>query len=114
HVAGRRLVERRSEVEHRGLPGARRAEDRDELPRLDAQVEPTQGHRLDRAGAVDREDVDELERAPVDLLALGVGLAVEALYLDLKLSIISRYASTLSTLTGVPRSTIASLPAWLR
>ena len=41
-------------------------------------------------------------------------LAVEARYLQRKLWIISRYASTLSTPTGVPRSTIARLPACAR
>src|SRR5437870_962811 len=63
---------------------------------------------LRRAGAVDPEHVDQLERAPVDLLPFG--LAVEASYLHRKLWMIKRYASTLSTPTGEPRSTIASLP----
>ena len=89
HLAGRGTVEPGREVEHRALAGAGRAEDRDELPRLDAQVEAAQRDGLGRPGAVDPEDVAQLERTPRDLV-LDLGLAVEAAYLHRKLSIINR------------------------
>ena len=62
---------------------------RDQLARLDPQVETAQGDRLGRAGAEDLEDVVELERAEASSLA-ALRLAVEAPHLHRKLSIISR------------------------
>src|SRR5438445_6515103 len=47
---------------------------------------------------------------PYTTLFRSLGLVPEAGYFHLKLSIIRRYASTLSTPTGEPRSTIATLP----
>ncbi len=90
HLAGGRHVEARGELQHGALPRAGRAEDGDELTGLDPQVQPAQRDRLGRAGAVDLEDVVKLERAPADLGALFLRLAVEALYFHLKLSIINR------------------------
>src|SRR5207248_617019 len=69
-----------------------------------------QRERRHGTGAENLEHVVELERAERQLLA-PLGLAPEACYRHRKLSIINRYASTLSTPSGVPRSTIASLPA---
>jgi len=103
----------RGQVERRALPRPGRPEESCDLVLLDAQVEPAQRDRLSRTGAEDLEDVVQLERAEGDLVALG-RLAVEASQRHRKLSIISRYASTLSTPTGVPRSTIASLPPCAR
>ena len=95
------------------LAGAGRAEHRDELTALDAEVEAAQRDDVVLTGAIDLEDVVKLERPPIHLF-LTLGLPVEAPYLHLKLSIISRYASTLSTPTGVPRSIVATRPALAR
>ena len=58
-------------------------------PRLDAKVEAAECNGLGGAGAEDLEDVVELDRTELDLVAV-LGLAVEAPYLHRKLSIISR------------------------
>ena len=76
-------------MEHRALAAPRRPEDGDELARLDPKVEAPEGDRLRGAGAKDAKDVAKLECAPGDLL-LALGLPVEAPYLHLKLSIMSR------------------------
>jgi hypothetical protein len=76
-------------VKHRALARAGWAEKSDDLALLDPQIEPPQRNGLRRARPVDLEDVVEFERAERDLLA-PVGLAVEARYLQRKLSIISR------------------------
>src|SRR5262249_42205412 len=110
HVTRRGLVQPGCKVQRGPLPSPGRPEQRHELARLNAEVEPAQRDRLGGAGAEDLEDVVELEGAERELLALLLGFAPEAPYLHRKLWIISRYASTLSTPTGVPRSTIASLP----
>ena len=110
HLAGRRLVEPGGEVEKGRLPRARRAENRDELALVDPQVETPQRNYVVIACAEDLEYVVQLERPPLDLL-LTLWLTVEAPYLHRKLSLISRYASTLSTPTGVPRSMVATFPA---
>ena len=46
---------------------ARRSEDGDELAALDPKVEAAKRDRLDRAGAVELEDVDALQGGPLDL-----------------------------------------------
>ena len=76
-------------MQRRALARPGRPEQRDELTRLDPQLEAAQRHRLRRAGAEDLEDVVELERAERDLLT-AFRLAVEAPYLHRKLSIINR------------------------
>src|SRR5580765_2029682 len=106
HLTGRRLLEPGGELEEGALPGPGRPEHGNMLALLDAQVEAAQRDGLRRARAVDLEDVVELERRRGPFL-LARWLAVEARHLHLKLWIISRYASTLSTPTGVPRSTTA-------
>src|SRR2546423_15468399 len=100
-------------MEHRALARSGRAEDGHELPRFDPQLQAAQRNRLNGARAVDLEYIVELERAERQLL-VPLGLAPEACYRHRKLSIINRQASTLSTPTGVPRSTIAALPARAR
>ena len=73
-ASGRRRA-RRPPTARRGRPPdaapcscpTRRAEQRDELARLDPQVEPAQRDGLGRARAEDLEDVVELERAERDL-----------------------------------------------
>ena len=111
HVARGGLLETGREAQHRALPGARRPEHRDDLTRLDPQVEAAQRDGLGRARAVDLEDVVELERTPIEL-RYPLRLVVERLrgHFSRKLWIIIRYASTLSTPTGEPRSTTARLP----
>ena len=84
----RGLVEAGRQVERRALARARWPEDRHQLARLDAKLEPAQRHCLGGAGAVDLEHVVELERPEGDLRAFR--LAPEASHLHLKLSIISR------------------------
>ena len=71
------------------LPGTRGTEQRDQLVCLDAEIEPSQGHRLDAVGAKDLEDVVKLECSEDDLVAL-LRLTVEARYLHRKLWIINR------------------------
>src|SRR5581483_4061161 len=88
-ITGRRLIEGGREVKGGALPGARGAEQRHELARLDAEVEPAQGDGFGAAGAEDLEDVVELERAEGDLVA-PLRLVVKARYLHRKLSIINR------------------------
>ena len=66
HLTRRRLVEAGGQREQGALAAARRAEDGDELARLDPQVETAQRDRLDRPGAEDPEHVVELERRPLD------------------------------------------------
>src|SRR4051794_10674106 len=110
HLAGRWLVEAGRERHQRRLAAARRPEYGHHLVALDAQVEAAQRDRLDRPGAVDLEDVEALERGPLQLGQVLLGLDVQALYSHVKLSLISRYASTLSTPVGVPRSITATLP----
>ena len=88
-VARGRLVEACGEVHRRALARARRPEERDELARLDAQVEAAECDGLCRPGAEDLEDIAELERAELDLF-MALGLAVEASQLHRKLSIINR------------------------
>jgi hypothetical protein len=77
HVTGGRLVETGGEMQGGALTRARRPEECDELPGLDAQVESAQRHRLRRTGTEDAEDVVELERAETDLRP-ALRLAVEA------------------------------------
>ena len=89
HLAGRRLLEARRQVEERGFARARRTEDCDELAALDTEVESPQRDDICAAGSEDLENVVELERPPFDLL-LKLGLPVETPYLHRKLSIISR------------------------
>src|SRR2546423_15006869 len=96
-------------MEGRALSRPGGAEQRNELARLDPQLEAAERHRLRGARAKDLEDVVELERAEGDLLALA-RLSVEAPYLHRKLSIISLQPATFSTPFGVPRSPTASLP----
>ena len=110
NLTRRRLVEPGRQGEHGALPAPRRAEHRDELAWLDPQVQPAKGHRLDRARPVDLEHVVKLERRPLDLLRRRLRLDVEAVYSHLKLSLIMRNASTLSTPCGVPRSSVATSP----
>ena len=110
NVSCGRLVEPGGQMQHRALPRAGRPEHGDELAGFDPQLQTAQRNRLHGTGAENLEHVVELERAERQLLA-PLGLAPEACYRHRKLSIINRYASTLSTPSGVPRSTIASLPA---
>ena len=109
HLAGRRLVEPGRELQHRRLPAPGRSEHGEERAGLDPQVEPAQGHGLDRSRAVDLEDVVQLERAPDDLDRL-LRLSVEAPQRHRKLSAIRRNASTLSTPRGVASSMTATRP----
>src|SRR5207237_9557904 len=97
------------QVQCRALARARRPEQRDELARLDARVEAAQRDRLRRARSEDLEDVVVFERSEHDRI-VPLRLAIEAPQRHVKLSIINRYASTLSTPRGVPRSTTARLP----
>jgi hypothetical protein len=64
-------------VQRSALAGAGRSEERDELARLDAQVEAAQRDGLGPARAIDLEDVVELEGPERELLG-PLGLAVEA------------------------------------
>ena len=89
HLAGGGAVEPGRKVEHRALARAGRPEDRHQLSWLDPEVEAAQRDGLGRPGAVDPEDVAQLECSPRDLFP-ELGLAVEAAYLHRKLSIINR------------------------
>src|SRR5437899_1719049 len=100
-------------MEGRTLARARGPVQCDEFARLDPQIEAAQRDSLGRSGAKNPEDVVQLERAEGEFLA-NIRLAVEAPQLQRKLSIISRYASTLSTPCGVPRSTTARRPPFQR
>ena len=71
------------------LARAGRSVERDELARLDTQVEPAQRDRLRGTGAEDPEHVVELKRPKRELLS-PFGLAVKAPQLHRKLSIINR------------------------
>jgi len=71
-LARRGRVQRRGEAEQAALAAARRADDPDQLSLGDLEVEAAEGNRLGRAGAVDLEDVVELERGPIDALLLGL------------------------------------------
>ena len=105
-VAGRRLVEPGGEAQDGRLAGSRRAVQRDQLTDFDDEIEAAQRDGLGRPAAKDPKDVAELERPPRECERL-LRLPVEALYRQRKLSSMRRYASTLSTPTGVPRSTVA-------
>src|SRR5437879_3890240 len=73
-----RLVEPRGEREEGALAAAGRPEHSDELGALDSQVEAAQRDGLDRAGAIDLEDVEALEGGPLDRLGDLLRLLVEA------------------------------------
>jgi hypothetical protein len=90
HLARRRLVQPGGQAHEGGLAGARRPEHGNQLAGLDAQVQASEGDGLDRARAVDLEDVVELERGPFDVRVALLGLEVEAPHSHLKLWIISR------------------------
>src|SRR5262249_46743833 len=110
-ITGRRFLEAGREMKERALPRARPAENRDEFAGLDAQVETSKRDCLDLSGAIDLEDVDALKCRPGTGFRRCLRFSIEARHLHRKLSIIKRYASTLSTPLGVPRSTTACLPA---
>ena len=116
---GRGLVERRRQRQHRALAAAGGAEHGDQLATLDAELQAAQRNGLDRARPKDLENVVELQCRPGDLLLGQLRLDVQApdlvggtqgVQCQLKLLIILRYASTLSTPLAVPRSTVARLP----
>ena len=60
HPPGRGVVEAGQQLHHRGLPGARPADEGHRLPRPDGQVDPVEGPAV--AGAVAEPDVFEAER----------------------------------------------------
>src|SRR5262249_44691579 len=109
HLARRRVLQCRRQLKSCALARTGWAVQRDQFPDPDLQIEASQRNRLGRSGSVDLEDVVKLER-PEHKLTTRLRLAVEAPYLHRKLLIIKRYASTLSTPTGVPRSTTARRP----
>jgi hypothetical protein len=88
NLPGRGLIERRREIEGRALSRSRWSAKRNQLALLDPHLETPQRDRLYRAGAVDPEDVVELERGRSNLL-LPLGLSIEGTHLHRKLWIIS-------------------------
>src|SRR2546423_203835 len=105
HAPARGTIHARDEVQQGRLSGSRAAHQRDVLARGDPQVDAAQGDRLDVAFAVDPDHVAELDRRDVRLRPWQERLARR--HDHLKLVIIWRKASTLSTPSGVERLMIA-------
>ena len=68
HLAGRWLIERGRQREHRALAAAGGAQHRGQLAALDSQIQSPQRHGLDRPRAEDLEDVIEPQRRPSELM----------------------------------------------
>ena len=89
HFACRGLLEPGGERQKRALPRAGWAENCDELAGLDPQIQSAQCNRLCRAGAIDPEDVVELDCSGRSFL-LARRLSIETRYLHRKLCTMSR------------------------
>ena len=118
HATRRRSIRAGEKLEEGRLAGARAAHDGHELAPRDRQVDAAQRDRLDIGLAKDPDDIPELDdrRGPWfgDRWFAGRPLAsggqAAGRQAHLKLWIIWRKASTLSTPSGVERLMIASPP----